>query len=117
MIIERILLNGFDLLPSTGETVNLEERLGFLVMEALTHLLSANSQNAAVFRESGGAKCAVALVAHLECRIQALSKYSFFFFFFSNVFFKNIYFMFCTYFVAFSQMLCVVFWNGGVDKR
>ncbi|XP_068245244.1 WD repeat and FYVE domain-containing protein 3 isoform X2 [Palaemon carinicauda] len=56
-----------------SDNVNLEERLGFLVMEALGHLLSANSQNAAVFRESGGAKCAVALVPHLECRLQSLS--------------------------------------------
>lgn len=52
----------------------MEERLGFHVMEALTHLLSSNSQNAAVFRESGGAKCAVALVPYLECRLQALGK-------------------------------------------
>lgn len=52
-----------------------EERLGFLVMEALTHLLASNSQNAAVFRESGGAKCAVALVPHLECRHQALGEW------------------------------------------
>ncbi|XP_045600783.1 WD repeat and FYVE domain-containing protein 3 isoform X4 [Procambarus clarkii] len=51
---------------------NMDEKLGFLVMEALTHLLSGNSQNAAVFRESGGAKCAVALVPHLHCRLQAL---------------------------------------------
>ncbi|XP_063865461.1 WD repeat and FYVE domain-containing protein 3-like isoform X1 [Scylla paramamosain] len=49
-----------------------EEQLGFLVVEALTYLLSGNSQNAAVFRESGGAKCAVALVPFLECRSQAL---------------------------------------------
>ncbi|KAK7077189.1 WD repeat and FYVE domain-containing protein 3 [Halocaridina rubra] len=54
------------------DSVNLEERLGFLVMEALTHLLSANSQNATVFRESGGAKCSVSLVPYLECRLQAL---------------------------------------------
>ncbi|XP_050700499.1 WD repeat and FYVE domain-containing protein 3-like isoform X2 [Eriocheir sinensis] len=49
-----------------------EEQLGFLVVEALTFLLSGNSQNAAVFRESGGAKCAIALVPFLECRLQAL---------------------------------------------
>ncbi|XP_063602948.1 WD repeat and FYVE domain-containing protein 3-like [Penaeus indicus] len=55
-----------------AEGLTPEERLGFLVMEALTHLLASNSQNAAVFRESGGAKCAVALVPHLECRHQAL---------------------------------------------
>lgn len=55
-----------------GDGNTMEERLGFLVMEALTHLLSSNSQNAAVFRESGGAKCAVALVPYLDCRSQAL---------------------------------------------
>ncbi|CAL4106427.1 unnamed protein product, partial [Meganyctiphanes norvegica] len=49
-----------------------EEILGFAVMEGLTHLLSSNSQNAAVFRESGGAKCVVSLVSILECRQQAL---------------------------------------------
>ncbi|KAK3895111.1 hypothetical protein Pcinc_001157 [Petrolisthes cinctipes] len=57
---------------SKGENGNQDERLGFLVMEGLTYLLSSNSQNAAVFRESGGAKCAVALVPHLQCRSQAL---------------------------------------------
>lgn len=55
-----------------GEESSEEEQLGFLVVEALTYLLSGNSQNAAVFRESGGAKCAIALVPFLECRLQAL---------------------------------------------
>lgn len=58
----------------TGESASQEERLGFLVMEGLTHLLSSNSQNAAVFRESGGAKCVIALVPHLQCRSQALGE-------------------------------------------
>lgn len=59
------------LLPVPGENSE-EEQMGFLVVEALTYLLSGNSQNAAVFRESGGAKCAIALVPYLECRLQAL---------------------------------------------
>ncbi|XP_076043582.1 WD repeat and FYVE domain containing 3 bchs isoform X2 [Oratosquilla oratoria] len=49
-----------------------EVKLGFLVMEAITHLLSSNSQNASVFRESGGARCAVDLVQFTECRQHAL---------------------------------------------
>ncbi|XP_063226772.1 WD repeat and FYVE domain-containing protein 3 isoform X2 [Bacillus rossius redtenbacheri] len=48
------------------------ERLGMLVMEALTLLLSGNASNAAVFRESGGARCAHNLVPHADCRHQAL---------------------------------------------
>ncbi|KAK6633574.1 hypothetical protein RUM44_004181 [Polyplax serrata] len=48
------------------------EKLGFLVIETLTHLLSGNSTNASLFRECGGARCAHNLVPYLECRHQVL---------------------------------------------
>jgi len=48
------------------------ERLGALVMEALTTLLAGNAQNASVFRECGGASCAHSLVPYIDCRYQAL---------------------------------------------
>nr|CAD7590088.1 unnamed protein product [Timema genevievae] len=50
----------------------LNERLGMVVMEALTLLLSGNTSNAGVFRECGGARCAHNLVPYWECRTQAL---------------------------------------------
>lgn len=49
-----------------------DERLGALVMEALTTLLASNVQNANVFRECGGARCAHNLVPYMDCRYQAL---------------------------------------------
>ncbi|XP_029662380.1 WD repeat and FYVE domain-containing protein 3 isoform X2 [Formica exsecta] len=49
-----------------------DERLGALVMEALTTLLASNVQNANVFRECGGARCAHNLVPYVDCRYQAL---------------------------------------------
>lgn len=49
-----------------------DERLGALVMEALTTLLASNVQNANVFRECGGARCAHNLVPYIDCRHQAL---------------------------------------------
>ncbi|CAK9831938.1 WD repeat and FYVE domain-containing protein 3 [Anthophora retusa] len=49
-----------------------DERLGALVMEALTTLLAGNVQNANVFRECGGARCAHNLVPYMDCRYQAL---------------------------------------------
>lgn len=52
-----------------------KEKLGNLVMDALTLLLSGNSSNAGVFRESGGARCAHNLVPYSECRAQALGKW------------------------------------------
>ncbi|KAG8229679.1 hypothetical protein J437_LFUL010268 [Ladona fulva] len=48
------------------------EKLGSLVMEALTALLAGNASNAGVFRECGGARCAHNLVPYSECRSQAL---------------------------------------------
>lgn len=50
------------------------EKLGSLVIEALTTLLNGNTNNANVFRESGGAKCALALVPFADSRYQALGK-------------------------------------------
>lgn len=41
-------------------------------MEALTVLLAGNVQNANIFRECGGAKCAHDLVHYMDCRFQAL---------------------------------------------
>ncbi|KAJ4438846.1 hypothetical protein ANN_14799 [Periplaneta americana] len=52
----------------------LNEMLGMLVMEALTLLLNGNSNNASVFRESGGARCAHNLVPYPECRQQVLGE-------------------------------------------
>ncbi|KAH0568814.1 WD repeat and FYVE domain-containing protein 3 [Cotesia glomerata] len=49
-----------------------QERLGQLVMEALTTLLAGNVQNANVFRECTGARCAHNLVPYVDCRFQAL---------------------------------------------
>ncbi|KMR04720.1 wd repeat and fyve domain-containing protein 3 [Lasius niger] len=49
-----------------------DERLGALIMEALTTLLASNVQNANVFRECGGARCAHNLVPYVDCRYQAL---------------------------------------------
>jgi hypothetical protein len=52
----------------------LSEMLGMLVMEALTVLLSGNPNNANVFRECGGARCAHNLVPYPECRQQVLGE-------------------------------------------
>lgn len=52
----------------------LSEMLGMLVMEALTLLLSGNANNAGVFRECGGARCAHNLVPYPECRQQVLGE-------------------------------------------
>ncbi|XP_073985786.1 WD repeat and FYVE domain containing 3 bchs [Rhodnius prolixus] len=49
-----------------------EEKLGMMVIEALSCLLNSNTNNANVFRESGGAKCALNLVLFDRCRHQAL---------------------------------------------
>ncbi|PSN46967.1 WD repeat and FYVE domain-containing protein 3 [Blattella germanica] len=48
--------------------------LGMLVMEAFTLLLSGNGNNASVFRECGGARCAHNLVPYPECRQQVLGN-------------------------------------------
>ena len=45
-----------------------QEKLGGLVVEGLTLLLSSNSSNANVLRECGGAKCVQGLVVYPECR-------------------------------------------------
>lgn len=49
-----------------------DEKLGALIMEALTTLLAGNVQNANVFRECGGARCAHNLVPYIDCRYQVL---------------------------------------------
>ncbi|CAH1111054.1 unnamed protein product [Psylliodes chrysocephalus] len=48
--------------------VSKQEKLGELVVEALTILLTGNSANATVLRECGGAKCVHKLVQYPECR-------------------------------------------------
>ncbi|UYV62149.1 WDFY3 [Cordylochernes scorpioides] len=63
--------------PDSAEAKSLkipddQQTLGLLVMEALTILLSGNASNAAVFRESGGARCAHNLVPYPICRQPAL---------------------------------------------
>lgn len=52
-----------------------EEELGSLVMEGLTALLNANSNNCNVFRDCGGAKCVHGMVVYESCRSKALGKY------------------------------------------
>lgn len=52
-----------------------EEELGSLVMEGLTALLNANSNNCNVFRECGGAKCVHGMVVYETCRSKALGKF------------------------------------------
>lgn len=49
-----------------------QEKLGTLIVEALTHLLAGNPSNANVLRECGGAKCVQELVQYPECRYAAL---------------------------------------------
>nr|CAI5836643.1 unnamed protein product [Callosobruchus analis] len=50
-----------------------QEQLGAFVIEALTVLLTGNSQNAHLLRESGGAKCIQKLVQYPECRQAVLA--------------------------------------------
>nr|XP_037269371.1 WD repeat and FYVE domain-containing protein 3-like isoform X4 [Rhipicephalus microplus] len=50
-----------------------QQQMGSLVMETLTVLLNGNSNNASVFRECGGARCAHNLVPYRLCRQQALA--------------------------------------------
>lgn len=52
-----------------------EQELGYLVMECLGVLLVGNTNNATVFRESGGARCAHNLIPYTECRREALCKF------------------------------------------
>ncbi|KAK9687952.1 FYVE zinc finger [Popillia japonica] len=49
-----------------------QERLGSMIVEGLTVLLSGNSANANVLRECGGAKCVHELVIYQECRQSTL---------------------------------------------
>ena len=49
-----------------------EREFGYLVMECLGVLLVGNANNVAVFRESGGARCAHNLIPYTDCRREAL---------------------------------------------
>lgn len=49
-----------------------QEKLGSMVMEGLTSLLSGNTKNAGVLRECGGAKCVHSLVTYPDCRLAAI---------------------------------------------
>lgn len=49
-----------------------QEKLGCMVIEALTILLAGNSLNANLLRECGGAKCVHSLVIYPECRSNVL---------------------------------------------
>lgn len=51
-----------------------QEKLGGMVIEALTILLSSSAPNANVLRECGGAKCVHGLVAYQDCRQTALGN-------------------------------------------
>lgn len=57
---------------SSEKPVDGDEELGFLVMECLGVLLVSSANNAAVFRESGGARCAHNLIPFAKCRREAL---------------------------------------------
>jgi hypothetical protein len=59
--------NGRDYVIPVGQ-----EKLGGLIVEAITLLLAGNGANANVLRECGGAKCVQELVQHSECRYAAL---------------------------------------------
>lgn len=61
--------NGKDYIIPVGQ-----EKLGGMVMEGLTVLLSGSAANATVLRECGGAKCVHGFVAFTECRQIALGK-------------------------------------------
>lgn len=52
-----------------------EEELGSLVMDGLTALLNANTNNCNVFRDCGGAKCVHGMVVYESCRSKALGKF------------------------------------------
>lgn len=62
-------------IESTEEEPDREKELGYLVMECLGVLLVGNANNAAVFRESGGARCAHNLIPFTDCRREALCNY------------------------------------------
>ncbi|KAL1791399.1 WD repeat and FYVE domain-containing protein 3 isoform X1 [Sigmodon hispidus] len=49
-----------------------QEHLALLVMEALTVLLQGSNTNAGIFREFGGARCAHNIVKYPQCRQHAL---------------------------------------------
>lgn len=49
-----------------------QEKLGVMIMEALTALLSSSAKNAAVLRECGGARCVHSLVAYPSTRSASL---------------------------------------------
>lgn len=51
-----------------------QERLGSMVMEALTLLLAGNTPNANVLRECGGARCVHGLVTYPDCRQTAIGE-------------------------------------------
>ena len=60
-------------LPTTSNKHQEDElETGFLVTECLSVLLVGNANNAAVFRESGGARTAHSCVSFAECRREAL---------------------------------------------
>jgi hypothetical protein len=59
--------NGRDYVIPVGQ-----EKLGGLIVEAITLLLAGNGANANVLRECGGAKCVQELVQYSECRYAAL---------------------------------------------
>ncbi|KAJ8022395.1 WD repeat and FYVE domain-containing protein 3 [Holothuria leucospilota] len=49
-----------------------QQNLAFGVMDILTELLKENEENARIFRECGGARCAHNLVPYFQCRHHAL---------------------------------------------
>lgn len=51
-----------------------QEKLGSMIIEGLTILLSGNNANANVLRECGGAKCVHELVVYPDCRQNSLGK-------------------------------------------
>lgn len=55
-----------------NSSVEDQEHLALLVMEALTVLLQGSNTNAGIFREFGGARCAHNIVKYPQCRQHAL---------------------------------------------
>ncbi|XP_075798847.1 WD repeat and FYVE domain-containing protein 3 isoform X4 [Microtus pennsylvanicus] len=55
-----------------NSSVEDQEHLALLVMEALTVLLQGSNTNAGIFREFGGARCAHNIVRYPQCRQHAL---------------------------------------------
>ena len=64
--------SGEQIKQEQDEQPDREREFGYLVMECLGVLLVGNANNLAVFRESGGARCAHNLIPYTDSRREAL---------------------------------------------